>query len=61
MTPLEYMQRQFRQHCNNYERESARNVPQKMLTDIANKASYYAAAVEALQAREEMYPHEANV
>lgn len=54
MTTLEYMEKQLAKHRANYERESARKVPEKMLNDIKLKIGYYAEAVEALNAKEVM-------
>ena len=59
MTAFEYMSKQLQKHCVNYDRESARKVPEKMLQDIVNKISYYGAAVTALQQVEKLvYCHE---
>lgn len=49
MTALEYMKRQLQKHCMNYQRESARGVPEEVLFNISMKISYYEAAVEALK------------
>lgn len=49
MTALEYMEKQLRRHLRNFERESKRGVPTEMLDAIAQNASYYEAAVEALK------------
>ena len=49
MTALDYMKRQVLKHHMNYERESARGVPEEMLQNIQRKITYYEAAVEALK------------
>ena len=49
MTALEYMEKQLQKHRLNYERESARGVPQEMINNILNKIGYYAEAVDALK------------
>ena len=49
MTALEYMERQVQKHRVNFDRESARDVPEEMLQNIRKKISYYEAAVEALK------------
>ena len=49
MTALEYMEKQLSKHRLNYERESARSRPEKMLNDILAKIGYYEAAVNALK------------
>ena len=49
MTALEYMEKQLNKHRANYERESARGVPEEMLNNILAKIGYYEAAVKALK------------
>ena len=49
MTALEYMEKQLAKHKANYIRESNRNAPEKVLSDIQAKIGYYEQAVEALQ------------
>ena len=49
MTALDYMKRQVLKHRLNYNRESARGVPEEMLQNIKKKISYYEVAVEALK------------
>ena len=49
MTTLEYMERQVKKHQINYERETARHVPEEMLHNIQAKINHYQAAVEALK------------
>ena len=49
MTALEYMEKQLKKHRANYERETARGVPEKVLNDILAKIGYYEVAVEALK------------
>lgn len=49
MTALEYMEKQVRKHCRNYEFRSVGGTPEKMLNDIRSKIHYYEAAVEALK------------
>lgn len=49
MTALEYMEKQLQKHRLNYEKESARGVPEEMLRNILLKIGYYVAAVEALK------------
>lgn len=49
MTALEYMEKQLLKHRLNYDRESARGVPEEMLHNISLKIGYYEAAVEALK------------
>jgi hypothetical protein len=53
MTALEYMEKQLQKHRLNYERESARGVPEEQLRNIEKKIGYYEAAVDALKAKEE--------
>ena len=48
MTAIEYMERQVQKHRQNFDRESARGVPEEMLRNIRSKISYYEAAVEAM-------------
>lgn len=52
MTALEYMEKQLGKHRFNYERESARGVPEEQLNNIVLKIGYYEAAVEALLRKE---------
>lgn len=52
MQALEYMKRQAAKCQQNYERELLRGAPKDVLLNIANKFSYYMAAVEALQRKE---------
>lgn len=49
MTALEYMQKQFKKHELNYEREANRGVPEAMLANIKAKIGYYEAAINALK------------
>lgn len=49
MTAIEYMEKQMQKHRMNYERESARGVPEEMLHNIALKICYYEAAINALK------------
>lgn len=49
MTTLEYMQRQLNKHRLNYERESARGVPDEQLRNIKRKIQHYEEAVAALE------------
>ena len=49
MTALEYMERQVQKHRQNFDRESARGVPEEMLQNISKKIGYYQAAVDALK------------
>jgi hypothetical protein len=49
MTTLEYMQRQLEKHRLNYERESARGVPDEQLRNIKRKIQHYEEAVAALE------------
>ena len=49
MTALEYMEKQVQKHRMNYDRESARGVPEEMLHNIQAKINHYEAAVEALK------------
>ena len=48
VTALEYMEKRVQKHRQNFDRESARGVPEEMLRDIEKKIGYYEAAVEAL-------------
>ena len=52
MTALEYMEKQLQKHRANYERELLRGAAEDVLYNIALKASYYKAAVDALRERE---------
>ena len=52
MTAIEYFEKQLGKHKANYERESRRGVPEKMLSDIQAKISYYEQAVVVLKAVE---------
>ena len=59
MTVEKYFQKQLDKHVQNYDREKARGVPEKMLEDIQKKIAYYGIAVEALQvSRNIVYCHE---
>lgn len=49
MTALEYMEKQLAKHKASYIRESNRNAPEKVLSDIQIKIGHYEAAVEALK------------
>lgn len=49
MTSLEYMEKRLNKNRLNYERESARGVPEEMLHSIKMKISYYQDAVNALK------------
>ena len=49
MTALEYMEKQLAKHKANYVRESNRNAPEKVLSDIQIKIGHYEAEVEALK------------
>lgn len=49
MTSLEYMEKQFQKHCNDYDREIKRGSPKKDTDNILAKVRYYAEAAEALK------------
>ena len=49
MTALEYMEKQVRKHCRNYEAEFKRGASAEMLQNIQMKIWFYDAAVEALK------------
>lgn len=49
MTTLEYMKRQLDNHRLNYERETARGVPEEQLHNIEQKIKHYEEAVAALE------------
>ena len=49
MTALEYFEKQLQKIRLNYDRESARGVPEEQLNNIRAKVGYYEAAVDALR------------
>ena len=49
MTAIEYMEKQLKKHRLDYERETARGVPEEILHNIENKIGYYEAAIKALK------------
>ena len=49
MTALEYMEKQFQKHCQDFLREIKRGAPRKDTDNILEKVRYYGCACEALR------------